>query len=256
MAREPKAQKADRFGRILDRLAEAIPQARIALDYADELQLLVAVMLSAQTTDAGVNRVTPALFARFRTAADYAAATEEDLQAYLKTLGLFRTKARNLRACMEELLRSHDGRLPRDREALRSLPGVGWKTAGVVALHAFGTPAFPVDTHVGRVSRRLGLTRATDPDAVEEALTALLPPDRWGPGHQLLIWHGRGACDALRPDCGGCPVAAECPSAGRAAKTGGQGASRRAKGPEVAGRGVDAQSGPGPAASRGERRKR
>jgi endonuclease-3 len=253
MARESKVQKTARFGRILDRLAEAIPQARIALDYADELQLLVAVMLSAQTTDAGVNRVTPALFARFRTAADYAAATEEELQGYLQTLGLFRTKARNLRACMQELLRSYGGRLPRDREALRGLPGVGWKTAGVVALHAFGTPAFPVDTHVGR----LGLTRETDPDAVEEALCSLLAPARWGPGHQLLIWHGRGACDALRPDCGECPIAGECPSAGRAADLGNKKGGRPSRRPqEVAGRAPDAQTGASPAARRGARRRR
>jgi endonuclease III len=214
MARESREAKAARFGRIIGALEKAIPEARIALDYQSELDLLVAVMLSAQTTDALVNQVTPALFARFKTAGDYARATEEELQGFLRRIGLFRNKAKNLKACMEQLQREHGGLLPRTREALHQLPGVGWKTAGVVAVHAFGTPAFPVDTHIGRLARRFGLTREEDPDKVERDLSQLLPPPLWGRAHQLVIWHGRRTCSALRPACDACVVAADCPKVG------------------------------------------
>ena len=214
MARESKAARGARFGQIVDRLEQAMPEARIALNYEDELQLLVAVMLSAQCTDAVVNTVTPALFARHPTAAHYAKSTPEQLGAFIKRVGLWRGKAKNLHAAMVRIERDHGGRIPRSREELRELPGVGWKTAGVVVNHAFGTPAFPVDTHVGRVARRLGLTRHEDPDKVEDDLTALLPPERWGRGHQLLIWHGRRTCEARRPHCSRCVVAELCPRRG------------------------------------------
>lgn len=214
MARDSKEAKRERACRIVDALEVEIPEAKIALDFADELQLLVAVMLSAQCTDAVVNTVTPALFARYRTAAEYAAATPEELMELIRRVGLFRTKAKNLSAAMRILAAQHQGRLPREREALRELPGVGWKTAGVVVNHAFGTPALPVDTHVGRVSRRLGLTRQQDPDKVEAELSALLPEERWGRAHQLIIWHGRRTCIARMPACSRCAVAALCPRAG------------------------------------------
>lgn len=210
MARETKEAKTRRALRIVDRLQEAIPEAKIALDYQDELQLLVAVMLSAQCTDAVVNTVTPALFARYPTAEDYARADPEELMQLIRRVGLFRTKARNLAAAMKILHEAHGGRLPREREALRELPGVGWKTAGVVVHHAFGTPALPVDTHVGRVARRLGLTAHLDPDKVERDLSALLPEARWGRAHQLLIWHGRRTCLARLPACSRCPVRELC----------------------------------------------
>ena len=214
MPRETKLQKAARFSRIIDALERQIPEAKIALDYQTDLELLVAVMLSAQTADVLVNRVTPALFARYRTAADYAAASEEELQGYLKSIGLFRNKARNLKACMALISREHGGGIPRTREALNQLPGVGWKTAGVVVNHAFGVPAFPVDTHIGRLARRFGLTRAEDPGEVEEALSVLLPSERWGRAHQLIIWHGRKTCDAKKPRCIACAVAGDCPRVG------------------------------------------
>jgi len=214
MARETRQAKSERAGRIIDALEVAIPEAKIALDYSNERELLIAVMLSAQTTDALVNQVTPALFARYRSAADYAAASEEELQGALRRIGLFRNKAKNLKAAMTLLARDFGGEIPRTREALQELPGVGWKTAGVVAHHAFGAHAFPVDTHIGRIARRLGFTRESDPDKVERDLCALLPPERWGRAHQLIIWHGRRTCTALRPRCAACPIASDCPRLG------------------------------------------
>jgi endonuclease-3 len=199
---------------VLDRLAAALPEARIALRFEDDLQLLVAVLLSAQTTDARVNEVTPALFARHPTAADYARAAPEGLWTYLRTLGLFRAKARALVAAMRAIEAEHGGRVPRTREALERLPGVGGKTAGVVLVHLGAESAFPVDTHVGRVARRLGLARARQPARVEAALRALYPPERWGHGHQLFVWHGRRTCTARAPACARCPVADLCPRIG------------------------------------------
>ena len=215
MPRESRAQKSSRARQIVALLEKQMPEAKIALEYATELELLVAVMLSAQSTDAVVNTVTPALFARFPTAQAYAESSPAALEKYIQRVGLFRSKAKNLHAAMTILARQHAGKLPRTREALRELPGVGWKTAGVVANHAFGIPAFPVDTHVGRVSRRLGLTRQEDPDKVEADLTALLPPETWGRAHQLFIWHGRRTCEARRPRCEVCIVAKLCPSAAK-----------------------------------------
>jgi endonuclease-3 len=214
MPRESREAKSARARRVVDELDRAMPEARIALEYQDELQLLVSVMLSAQATDAVVNTVTPALFAKYRTAQDYARATIPQLERMIRRIGLYRGKARNLRAAMQRIAREYGGKLPRTREELYRLPGVGWKTAGVVVNHAFGTPAFPVDTHVGRVARRLGLTRQEDPDKVEEDLSALLPADKWGRAHQLLIWHGRRTCIARKPHCSRCVVAQECPRVG------------------------------------------
>ncbi len=214
MARESKEARSARFVKILDRLEKAMPEAKIALDYEDELQLLVSVMLSAQCTDVVVNTVTPALFAKHPTAAHYARSTPEKLGEQIKRVGLWRSKAKNLHEAMTRIHRDHGGKIPRSREELRELPGVGWKTAGVVVNHAFGTPAFPVDTHVGRVARRLGLTRHEDPDKVETDLCALLPPERWGRGHQLLIWHGRRTCESRRPHCSKCAVLDLCPRRG------------------------------------------
>ena len=205
---------AKRFEKIVRRLEKAMPEARIALKYEDELQLLVSVMLSAQATDAVVNTVTPALFARFPTAADYARSTPEELGLMIKRIGLWRAKSRNLHAAMTRLASDFGGKLPRTREELCELPGVGWKTAGVVVNHAFGTPAFPVDTHVGRVARRLGLTRQEDPAKVEKDLSKLLPPAKWGRAHQLLIWHGRRTCEARKPHCSRCVVPDLCPRRG------------------------------------------
>jgi endonuclease-3 len=198
----------------VDRLERAMPDVRIALEFGDDVQLLVSVVLSAQSTDAGVNRATPALFSRFPDAAAYAAASPEELWPYIRTLGLFRNKAKAIVAAMQAIVAAHGGRVPRTREALEALPGVGRKTAGVVLVHLGAGHAFPVDTHVGRVSRRLDLSRHVDPSKVERDLMALLPEERWAKGHQLFVWHGRRTCKALAPACSRCPVDDLCPKRG------------------------------------------
>jgi endonuclease-3 len=199
---------------VVARLARAMPEARIALRFGDDLQLLVSVILSAQTTDARVNQVTPALFARFPDAAAWARAEPEDLWPLVRSLGLYRTKARAVVGAMRIVEREHGGRVPRTRQALEALPGVGRKTAGVVLVHLGAEHAFPVDTHVGRVSRRLGFTREIHPDRVEEDLRRLLRPEGWGTAHQLLVWHGRRTCAARTPACRRCPVEDLCPRRG------------------------------------------
>jgi endonuclease-3 len=151
MGRESKEARSARFREIVRRLEKAMPEARIALDYGDKLQLLVSVILSAQSTDAMVNKITPALFARYPTAAHYARSTPGKLGEQIRRVGLWRAKSKAIHEAMTLIARDHGGRLPRTREELNELPGVGWKTAGVVVNHAFGTPALPVDTHVGRV---------------------------------------------------------------------------------------------------------
>jgi len=191
-----------------------MPEARIALEFEDDVQLLVSVVLSAQSTDVGVNRATPALFAAFPDAAAYARARPEDLWPYIRSLGLFRNKAKAIVAAMQAIEREHGGRVPRTREALEALPGVGRKTAGVVLVHLGAGHAFPVDTHVGRVSRRLGLSREEDPAKVERDLMALVPEARWGEAHQLLVWHGRRTCSARAPVCSRCVLDDLCPKRG------------------------------------------
>jgi endonuclease-3 len=212
--RPPDAAKRARAREIVDRLEGAMPDVRIALEFRNDVELLVSVILSAQSTDAGVNRATPALFARFPDAAAYAAAAPEELWPYIRSLGLFRNKAKAIVAAMQVIAREDGGRVPRTRDALEALPGVGRKTAGVVLVHLGAGHAFPVDTHVGRVSRRLDLTREGDPSKVERDLMALLPQERWAKGHQLFVWHGRRTCKALAPACSRCPVDALCPKRG------------------------------------------
>jgi endonuclease-3 len=207
-------RERDRARQVIDRLDEAMPGARIELDFRTDLELLVAVILSAQARDVRVNEATPGLFAAFPDAASFAAADPEALWPHVRTLGLFRNKAKAIVATARVIEAEHGGRVPRTREALEALPGVGRKTAGVVLVHLGAGHAFPVDTHVGRVSRRLGFTRQTDPDRVEEELSVLLPPERWGKAHQLLVWHGRRTCHARNPDCAGCVVAELCRKVG------------------------------------------
>lgn len=212
--RAPTALARARAIEILDRLERAMPDVKIALAFEDDLQLLVSVILSAQSTDVGVNKVTPALFARYPDAAAYAAARPEELWPYIRSLGLYRNKAKAIVAAARALAAGHGGRVPRTREALEALPGVGRKTAGVVLVHLGAGHAFPVDTHVGRVARRLGLTREEDPDRVERDLEALVPEERWGRAHQLFVWHGRRTCIARAPACSRCPVEELCPKRG------------------------------------------
>lgn len=214
MPRESVAAKRNRFEAIVDRLAAEWPDARIVLDHRDPFELVVAVLLAAQCTDARVNEVTPALFARFPTPQAYAQATPEEVEPYVKRLGLYRSKARHLAALGRALVADHEGRVPRTRALLSTLPGVGWKTAGVVATYAFNEPAFPVDTHVGRLARRMGLSTQTLPEKVERDLAALISPEHWGHAHQLFVWLGRRDCQARRPSCGTCPVESLCPRVG------------------------------------------
>lgn len=213
-ARETNDAKRARAVEIISRLDAAMPEAKIELDYTTPLELVVAVALSAQTTDRRVNLVTPALFARFKTAADYAAVTPAEVEPFIKTVGLFRNKAKNLVKLGQVLMERHGGEVPGSREALSALPGVGNKTAGVVSIHLGTDVAFPVDTHILRLSKRLGFTNKTDPDDVEADLRKLVPQPLWFKGHQLIIWHGRRCCDALKPACHRCVVSDLCPKKG------------------------------------------
>lgn len=207
-------EKRRSFAHTVATLATLYPNAHIELNYRTPLELLVAVVLSAQCTDARVNLATPALFERFRTASDYAAARAGDIEPFIKSLGLFRAKAKNLAALGRELARVHGGEVPTRRADLAELPGVGLKTAGVVSAHLGGDPAFPVDTHVFRLSHRMGLSRGKTPEAVEADLQKLAPPESWISAHQLVIWHGRRVCHARTPACDDCALASTCPKRG------------------------------------------
>jgi endonuclease-3 len=210
----PSAEKRARALAILDALERAMPDVRIALDFGSDVQLLVAVILSAQSTDAGVNQATPALFAAFPDAAAFARVEPEALWPYVQRVGLYRNKSKAIVAAAKAIVAEHGGRVPRTREGLEALPGVGSKTAGVVLVHLGAAAAFPVDTHVGRIARRLDLTREENPDKVERDLRALYPEGRWAKGHLLFVWHGRRVCKALAPACSRCPVEPLCPKRG------------------------------------------
>jgi endonuclease-3 len=208
-----KARKA-RTEELLGRLKEEYPDSHCALNHENPLQLLVATILSAQCTDKRVNMVTPDLFARYPTAADYAGADISELEEMVRTTGFFRNKARSLRGLGQALVDEHDGEVPAEMTALVKLPGTGRKTANVVLGNAFGIDeGVVVDTHVGRISRLLGLTEQKDPVKVERDLMALVPQSDWTIWSHLLIDHGRAVCKARRPDCGNCVLADLCPSA-------------------------------------------
>ena len=207
------APAAERAPHILDRAAAALPDARIALDFTTRWELLAATMLSAQSTDERVNRVTPALFERFPDATATAGATQEQLEALIGELGLFRNKARNLRAAAAVIVAEHGGEVPGDMAALIALPGVARKTANVVLANGFGVlEGIAVDTHVGRLARRLALSTSGDAVGVERDLMVLYPRERWLAVSDVLIHLGRGACDARRRQCDACPVEELCPS--------------------------------------------
>ena len=195
-------------------LARTYPTAHCELDYTNPLELLIATILSAQCTDKRVNLVTKPLFRTCRTAADYVALPAEQLEDFIKSTGFFRAKAKNIRACCAALVERHGGAVPRTMEALTALAGVGRKTANVVLGNAFGISAgIVVDTHVQRLAQRLGLTKATTPEKIEQDLMKLLPRAQWTVFSHWLIWHGRRRCTARRPDCPGCELRALCPSA-------------------------------------------
>ncbi len=208
LARTRRARRIDRS------LADRYPDAHCELDFRTPLELLVATVLSAQTTDVRVNLTTPALFARYPSAADYATADPEELEEILRPTGFFRAKARAVTGLGAALVERHGGEVPARMADLVALPGVGRKTANVVLGNAFGIPGLPVDTHVLRIALRLGLTDSQDPVVVERELCALLPPREWTMFSHRVIAHGRRTCHARRPACGACPVQRWCPSAG------------------------------------------
>jgi endonuclease-3 len=202
---------AERARRILDILERTHPEARCALSYRNAFELAVATILSAQCTDERVNRVTPLLFERYPSARALAAAPLADVEEIVRSTGFFRAKARSITGFARGLVERHGGEVPRTMEALVPLPGVGRKTANVVLGHAFDVnEGIAVDTHVLRVTNRLGLARGDDPLAVEARLMKLVPRERWTRTTDLLIFHGRKICDARRPACGVCPLFAEC----------------------------------------------
>ena len=195
---------------IIDRLETMHPEAACALDFGTRFQLLSAVMLSAQTTDVSVNKVTPVLFARYPTAAAMAEADPLEVQEIIKTIGLYKNKSKNLVALSKMLVSDYGGEVPGRYEDLVRLPGVGRKTANVVLAEGFGEARIAVDTHVFRVSNRIGLTCAKDPEGVENMLMERLPEYQWSRAHHLLIFHGRKTCHARKPDCGNCLIADRC----------------------------------------------
>jgi len=197
---------------IIERLATAHQDATIALRFQNELELLVSVMLSAQTTDVNVNRVTPALFREYRRPEDYLAVPQEELENDIRPTGFFRQKARAIRGAMKMLIEDFDGQVPRRVEDLVRLPGVGRKTANVVAAELGEPQGIVVDTHVRRLSQRLGLTKHEDPVKIERDLMRLVPRADWGRFPHLLIWHGRRVCLARRPRCEDCVINDLCPS--------------------------------------------
>ncbi|MGZ4625305.1 MAG: endonuclease III [Kineosporiaceae bacterium] len=214
VARESPLALKRRARRIHRILAERYPDAHIELDFTTPLELLVATVLSAQTTDVRVNQVTPALFARYRNAADYAGADRAELELMIQPTGFFRTKSDTLVKLGAKLAEDFGGEVPRRMDQLVTLPGVGRKTANVVLGNAFGIPGITVDTHVGRLARRFGWTTSDDPVVVEADLGALFPKRDWTMLSHRMIFHGRRTCHARRPACGACPVAALCPSYG------------------------------------------
>jgi endonuclease III len=204
-----------RRARRLDReLARLYPGAHIELNFASPLELLVAAILSAQTTDHQVNEVTRELFARYRTAGDYAAADRTELEALIRPTGFFKAKARSLISLGQALCDRFGGQVPDTMDELVTLPGVGRKTANLVLGDAFGKPSLTVDTHFARLARRFGWTAQTEPDKIERDVGALLPRRDWTGTSHRLIWHGRRVCHARRPACGACGIARLCPSFG------------------------------------------
>jgi endonuclease III len=210
----PKLPPArERVAPINERLKPLYPEFE-GLNYEGRFQLLVAVILSAQCTDVRVNKVTPALFARFPTAADIAVCNIKELQQLIKPTGFYKNKAKNIRACCVEMVKRFGGEVPSTLEDLVTLPGVGRKTANVILGHGFDTPGITVDTHVGRLSRRLGLTRHKNPVKVELALAEIVPQEEWLHFSGRLIMHGRKVCLSRKPRCAQCAIADLCPKIG------------------------------------------
>src|SRR3954447_481446 len=211
-ARRKVGPRRARIGPIVERLAGEHADATIALRFSNELELLVAVMLSAQTTDVNVNRVTERLFVKYKRPEDYLAVPQEELERDIFQTGFFRQKAKSVRGTMRKLLDEFDGQVPRRIEELVRLPGVARKTANVVAAELGDAQGIVVDTHVRRLSQRLGVTREEDPGKIERDLVKVVPRTDWHRFPHLLIWHGRRICDARKPRCEDCVLADLCPS--------------------------------------------
>jgi endonuclease-3 len=215
-ARESLAARRRRTRKIILELSRLYPKVECGLAYRSPLELLVAVILSAQCTDVRVNLVTPELFAEFPDCRALAEAEPAALEAAIRTTGFFRNKAKNIRACCRALLERHGGRIPRSLDELVKLPGIGRKTANVILGELYGLQGVVVDTHVRRISRHLGLTASEDPVKIEKDLEKVVPEPAWNLFSHLLIWHGRMICIARRPDCRICPLASGlCPAAAR-----------------------------------------
>ena len=195
-------------------LTKTYPEIRCELDFKNPLELIVAVVLSAQCTDKRVNQITPPLFKKYKSAKDYAQASLPEIEEYIFSAGFYHAKARHLKGLGSKLVEEFDGEVPATLEELITLPGVGRKTANVVLGHAFNIPGITVDTHFGRLSRRFGWTTSSDPVKVEFEVGDLIPQKEWTNLSQRMIWHGRRICHSRKPACGACPVAKLCPSVG------------------------------------------
>ena len=205
--------RSERARELARRFPRIYPDAHCELDFRNPLELLVATILSAQCTDKRVNIVTKDLFLRCKLARDYAGIPQEELEGIIRSTGFYRNKAKSLRAMAAKLVSEHDGQVPKSMESLAALPGVGRKTANVVLGNAFGIEeGVVVDTHVSRVSARLGLTKHSDPIKIENDLMALFPREKWTVLSHWLIWHGRRRCFARKPDCGNCELSDICPA--------------------------------------------
>ncbi|MBU7019873.1 MAG: endonuclease III [Theionarchaea archaeon] len=202
-----------RISQIIKLLSKEYPNAVITLDYQNPVQLLVATILSAQSTDEGVNRITPELFRKYKTCEDFAKADPQTLQHYIRPIGLYRNKAFFIINACSEIIKTHNGDVPDTMEALTALPGVGRKTANVILSNAFGKKeGIIVDTHVNRLSRRLGLTSKENPPEIEKDLMQIVPQDEWLHFANLLLYHGRARCHAQSPECASCVIQGLCPS--------------------------------------------
>ena len=216
MSRESQAARAARAKKIIAGLREAYPDAHCELNFSSPLELLIATILSAQCTDKRVNLVTAELFKKYRSAADFANAPLTELEQAVRTTGFYRNKAKNIKACCRALVEHHGGEVPRTMEELHALAGVGRKTANVVLGNAFDiNVGVVVDTHVSRLSNRLGLTQETDAEKIEQDLVKLVPREQWTLFSHWLIWHGRRRCGARKPDCADCEIQELCPSVGK-----------------------------------------
>ncbi len=214
MMSETIEQKKKRAREIIKRLRKAIPDARIALNFKNPLELLVATILSAQCTDKRVNVVTAALFKKYRTLKEYAGADVKVFESDIRSTGFYKAKAKNIIGCAKELIARFDGEIPKRMEDLVTLPGIGRKTANVILANAFGIPGIAVDTHVKRLAFRMGLTKETDPDKIEFDLYRVMPRKAWIDVNHLIVWHGRLTCFARKPECRRCVINDLCPKLG------------------------------------------